>query len=105
MRQDHADAGETVNTNHKAEVSSSSTGAIVPCGGGVLKPSRYLVGSFLYLVGSVLFFASGLGSQRDSRILWTRLADVGNFTFVLGSVVFVYDGYIGALTSGGVSAI
>jgi hypothetical protein len=66
----------------------------------VVKPTYYLVGSFLYLVGSVLFFASGLGSQqegaRGSAVLWTKLADVGNLTFVLGSVVFVYDGYRGA---------
>ncbi len=60
-----------------------------------VRPTPYLFGSFLYLAGSCCFFAGGLGTSGDSPILqvWTDLYNVGNGLFVLGSVLFVYDGY------------
>ena len=53
-----------------------------------VKPSAYLLGSFLYLAGSCCFFAGGFSAQHG-----VNLYHGGNALFVVGSVLFVYDGY------------
>jgi hypothetical protein len=48
-----------------------------------------------------LFTAGGFGAtlpgERGAKALWTHLLHAGNLTFVLGSVLFVLDGYRSAL--------
>jgi hypothetical protein len=72
-----------------------------PCRCSPPRATAYLLGSFLYLVGSVLFTAGGFGAtlpgERGAKALWTHLLHAGNLTFVLGSVLFVLDGYRSAL--------
>ena len=53
-----------------------------------VKPSAYLLGSFLYLAGSCCFFAGGFSAEHG-----VNLYHGGNALFVVGSVLFVYDGY------------
>lgn len=53
-----------------------------------VKPSAYLLGSFLYLAGSCCFFAGGFSAAHG-----VNLYHGGNALFVVGSVLFVYDGY------------
>ena len=65
--------------------------------------TSYFFGSFLYLVGSCCYTASGFGAQlpgeRGASSLWTDLATAGNLTFVIGSVLFTYDGLRQAQTA------
>ena len=53
-----------------------------------VKPSAYLLGSFLYLAGSCCFFAGGFSAEHG-----VNLYHGGNALFVVGSALFVYDGY------------
>ena len=52
-------------------------------------------------MGSVLFTAGGSGAtlpgERGAKAVWTHLFHAGNMTFVMGSVLFVLDGYRSAL--------
>ena len=61
------------------------------------RPTAYLGGSCLYLLGSCAFFAGGLGishgGDRADDAVWSELYNAGNALFVLGSVLFVFDGY------------
>lgn len=63
-----------------------------------LKATPYLVGSTCYLLGSCLFLVAGVGYQgdlggSDTTRLWGDLYTAGNLLFVIGSVLFVLDGY------------
>jgi|Transcript_11481 hypothetical protein len=68
-----------------------------PC----VRPAPYLLGSLLYLLGSCCFFAGGLGTSGDTpgSQVWSDLYNTGNGLFVVGSVLFVYDGYCAARKS------
>ena len=62
-----------------------------------LKATPYLLGSTCYLLGSFLFLIGGLGAQGDlgggDTQVWGDLYTAGNLLFVIGSVLFVLDGY------------
>ena len=63
-----------------------------------LKATPYFVGSTCYLLGSCLFLVAGVGYQgdlggSDTTRLWGDLYTAGNLLFVIGSVLFVLDGY------------
>lgn len=65
--------------------------------GAQLKATPYLLGSTCYLLGSCLFLIGGLGAQGDlgggDTRVWGDLYTAGNLLFVIGSVLFVLDGY------------